>query len=135
MNNELKFIGEIKTPYNTLKECPKNITPDGPICEVAIYDEYKDGLYGLEAGQKVMLLYWMYKDENRKATIGASHHAPGEYGTFAKRSPSRPNPIGIGVLEIVEIKGNSLFVNGMDCLNDTLLLDIKPAIRDELTMK
>ncbi len=134
--SELLFIGEFSTPYKTLQDCPKNIQADGPICTIQIFDEYKDGLYGLEVGQKIVVIYWLNDNGKIKRTvsIGSSHHASGEYGTFAKRSPARPNPLGLGVLEIVGINDTVISVKGLDCLDGTKLLDIKPAIAHEAKM-
>lgn len=64
MNTELKFIGSIKTPYSSLDECPNYIQPDGPMCEISLCDEFKDGLSGLEVGQRILVLYW-FEDVSR----------------------------------------------------------------------
>ena len=86
---------------------------------------------GLVSGQKVLILYW-FENINR-AKIQQGSGSTGEMiGTFALRSPHRPNPIGVAVVPIEKIEKNVVFVKGLDCLNGTHLLDIKPAIMNEL---
>ncbi|PSW21387.1 tRNA (N6-threonylcarbamoyladenosine(37)-N6)-methyltransferase TrmO [Photobacterium sanctipauli] len=131
MTTELNFIGAISTPYTEIHQCPNNIQFDGPLCEVTLYDEFKEGLTGLEDGQQVLILYWLY-DANRAAVKQPTCRAGVEKGTFALRSPHRPNPIGAAVLTIEKREEGRLTVRGLDCLNGTKVIDIKPAIYREL---
>ncbi len=122
MRDRLVFIGEIHTPYESIEQCPANITQEGSPCSVVIYDDYKTEMFGLRRGQKIMLLYWLCDVTIEKKLF---------YGAFALRTPHRPNPIAVAVVEIVDIAENVIRVNGMDCLNGTKLLDVKPAINEE----
>ncbi len=124
MNNELIFIGEIKTPYKTIDDCPNNVTPDGVDCQLILKDEFKNGLFGLTAGQNILILYWLY-NENRRTGLGTSRHSGETKGTFALRTPKRPNPIGAATLKIEKIEDNVVHVKGLDCVDGTYLLDIK----------
>jgi len=129
MEATLKFIGHTITPYNSIAVCPKNIVPNGPLCELVIDKDFKDGLSGLEPGQKILILYWF---ENTDRNVTEQEIDSGEMiGTFALRSPHRPNPIGAAVLSIDNIEKGKIFVKGLDGLNGTHLLDIKPAIEYE----
>jgi tRNA-Thr(GGU) m(6)t(6)A37 methyltransferase TsaA len=129
MNAELKFIGHIETPYQTLDDCPKNIRQDGPLCALVLEPEYVEHLTGLEKGQDILVLYW-FEGVDRSLALQRRFGAPEGplLGTFALRSPNRPNPIAIGTLPIHGIAGNRIEIRGMDCLNGTKLLDIKPAV-------
>ena len=131
MKPELKFIGHIQTPYLTIEECPNNIDPDGPLCQIFLDDDFKDGLLGLMPGKKILILYW-FENVNRWATQQESNSSREMIGTFALRSPHRPNPIGAAIVTIETIERGRVFVKGLDCLNGTHLLDIKPAIMHEL---
>jgi tRNA-Thr(GGU) m(6)t(6)A37 methyltransferase TsaA len=131
MKPELNSIGHIKTPYLTIEECPNNIDPDGPLCQIVIGNDFKDGLLGLVPGQKILILYW-FENTNRGATQQESNSSGAMVGTFALRSPHRPNPIGAAIVTIEKIEKELVFVKGLDCLNGTHLLDIKPAIMHEL---
>lgn len=124
----LTFIGHIDTPYKTLPDCPNNIQPDGPPCEVVLYSEYAPGLAGLEPGQNILLLYW-FEGVDRSQLLQRPDNKPDKdpVGVFSLRSPLRPNPIAASVVQIQAIKGNRIAVNGLDSLDGTKLLDIKPA--------
>jgi tRNA-Thr(GGU) m(6)t(6)A37 methyltransferase TsaA len=123
-------IGEIITPYKTLAECPRNIDPDGPPCELILRDDLRDGLLGLTAGQHILILYWL-EHADRSSTRQNSRRTGELAGVFALRTPNRPNPIGAAVLPIEKIDNGVITVRGLDCLNGTPLLDIKPAMSGE----
>jgi len=134
MKRQLKSIGIIKTPYNNLNDCPSNISDNGPICKIIVRKEYETGLQGLNKNTKIIVLYWLDKCENTKLELQVHSHADTENlrGVFSIRTPKRPNPIGVAIVNIIEIDENYIFVKGLDCLNGTALIDIKPAIYQEL---
>ena len=127
---ELRPIGHINTPYRHLDECPRNIDPEGPDCQVVVNEELAAGLAGLQAGQQILILYWLeHADRN---TLRQKSRRTGELaGIFSLRTPNRCNPIGAAVLPIKEIDNNRLVVPGLDCVNGTQLIDIKPAMSGE----
>lgn len=130
MANILTDIGFIETPYERIEECPNNIDPDGPECRLIVDLQYVEGLSGLEVGDKILVLYWL-EQANREKVVETSRKTGQPIGTFALRSPNRPNPIGAAIITIHEIRGNEVIVRGLDCVNGTALLDIKPAIMAE----
>ena len=126
MNATLKFIGHIITPYEAIEDCPNNIDLNGPICQLVLDEEFRNGLSGLQPEQNILILYWF---ENTDRSVIDQPSDNGEsIGTFALRSPHRPNPIVTATLPIVDIENGVVSVRGLDCLNGTPLLDIKPAI-------
>ncbi len=127
----LKFIGEIKTPYEIVDDCPRNISKDGPPCTLTLYEEYQGGLKGLQAGDKILILYWLNLSEKAPLEQSPPDNTV-KRGVFSLRSPHRPNPIGVAVVKIENIKQNIIEVKGLDCVTGTKLLDIKPAIMDEV---
>ncbi len=130
MNTELKFIGHIETPYYKLDECPRNIESDGPECKIILDKQYESGLFGLCGGQEILILYWFDKVDRNK--LQQNSRRTGKLsGVFNLRTPNRPNPIGAAVIRIEKINEREIFVKGLDCLNGTPLLDIKPAIFSE----
>ncbi|MTI16186.1 tRNA (N6-threonylcarbamoyladenosine(37)-N6)-methyltransferase TrmO [Rhodobacteraceae bacterium RKSG542] len=131
MHAELLPIGTIETPYKTLDQCPSNISPNGPPCTLHLFDEFTLGLMGLESGQYIQVLYWLGEGKRDKL-VQVSHLSGKETGTFALRSPHRPNPIGSATCRIEAIEGAAITVNGLDCLNGTMIIDIKPAIMREV---
>jgi len=134
MERQLKSIGIIKTPYNNISECPKNISGDGPMCEIIVKKKYEAGLLGLNKNTRIVVLYWLDKYENTESDLQVISHADIKNlrGIFSIRTPRRPNPIGLAIVTIIEIDGNSIFVKGLDCIDGTTLIDIKPAIYKEL---
>lgn len=131
MDAKLKPIGRIKTPYQTVEECPNNIQRNGPVCKLNLFEEYQAGLSGLKAGQSILVLYW-FEGVDRSAILQESFDGENKIGSFALRSPHRPNPIAAAVRPIEFVDNGSIVVKGLDCLNGTILLDIKPAILCEL---
>jgi len=130
MSPQLRFIGHIETPYRSLAECPRNVEANGPTCRLIVSPPFADALLGLRPGQAILILYWLSGgDRNR---LRQHSRKSGEYaGVFALRTPNRPNPIGAAVLTIEAIDGGVVTVRGLDCLDGTPLLDIKPAVGAE----
>lgn len=130
MNPRLQFIGRIETPYRLLEDCPRNIDPEGPLCRLVVDPPFAGGLLGLEPGRRILVLYWF--DGVDGGSLRQRSRKTGEYaGVFALRTPRRPNPIGAAVVTIEAVEGAVVSVRGLDCLDDTPLVDIKPAMGGE----
>lgn len=130
MEATLKAIGHLETPYTDLAACPRNVVAGGALCKVVLAEEFREGLLGLEVGRKIVLLYWFAGVE--RGQLRRHSRKSGVYsGVFALRTPHRPNPIGLAEVVIEKIEGAILYVRGLDCLNGTPLLDIKPAMAAE----
>jgi tRNA-Thr(GGU) m(6)t(6)A37 methyltransferase TsaA len=126
----LNQIGHIKTPFQRIEDCPNNVEAEGPECEVILDAEFAPGLNGLREGQSVLLLYWFENVDRTLVTQTRGPRADGEMaGTFALRSPHRPNPIAASTVPILWIENGKFGVRGLDCISGTKLLDIKPATR------
>jgi tRNA-Thr(GGU) m(6)t(6)A37 methyltransferase TsaA len=121
----LYYIGRIRTPWKRREDCPKNARGSDAVCTVELDPRWAEGLQGLETVSHVLLLYWM-DQARRDLVLQWPRHYAEHRGTFALRSPARPNPIAVSVARLVRIDGNVLSVVGVDCLDDTPLLDIKP---------
>ena len=121
----LYFIGRIRTPWQRREQCPKNARESDAVCTVELDPHWIEGLKGLETVTHVLLLYWMDRSR-RDLVLQVPRHYGEQRGTFALRSPARPNPIAVSVARLVRIDGNVLHVSGVDCLDNTPLLDIKP---------
>jgi tRNA (adenine37-N6)-methyltransferase len=121
----LTFIGVIRTPWTSRLNCPRQGRADGPICRIEVYEPWVAGLDGIEAYERVEVLYWLH--ESRRDLVRQSPANDGETrGTFSLRSPVRPNPIGTTLAVLVERQGPALLVRGLDCLDGTPLVDLKP---------
>lgn len=127
MISRLHPIGRIRTPWRSTENCPAFIDPQGPSCEIVLDRGWRDGLRGLSAGQRLLVLYW-FEDVARDRPVQVPRHGGPPRGVFALRSPHRPNPIAAGVVTAEYIsRDGRIGVRGMDCLDGTPLLDIKPA--------
>jgi tRNA-Thr(GGU) m(6)t(6)A37 methyltransferase TsaA len=119
------FIGRIRTPWKERKDCPKNASESDAVCTVELDARWAAGLQDVATCSHVILLYWMDKSPRNLVRQVPGHYGV-QRGTFALRSPARPNPIAISVVKLLRIEGGSLSVVGLDCLDGTPLLDIKP---------
>ena len=119
------FIGRIRTPWKTRKECPKNARESDAICTIELDPRWAEGLKDVESCSHLVLLYWMDKSPRNLVLQVPSHYGV-QRGTFALRSPARPNPIAMSVVKLIGIEGGKLSVAGLDCLDGTPLVDIKP---------
>ena|SRR5690348_13672793 len=119
------FIGRIRTPWTERKDCPKNPRESDALCTIDLDPRYAAGLKDVETCSHLIVLYWM-----DRAARNLVLQKPAPYGvqrgTFSLRSPARPNPIAMSVVKLHKIKGSMLTVSGLDCLDGTPLLDIKP---------
>lgn len=121
----LHFIGRIRTPWTSRLETPRQGRLDGPTCRLEFDARWADGLQGIAGFERLEVLYWLH--ESRRDLIHQSPRNDGEArGVFSLRTPVRPNPIGTSIVRLVKIEGPVLFVRGMDCLDGTPLLDVKP---------
>ncbi len=119
------FLGVIHTPWKTRQECPRRGSHDGPECRIALAPRWQPALAGLEAHARIQVLYWMHHSR-RDLLLQMPRSAAAPIGTFALRSPVRPNPIASSVVLLERIEGATLVVRGMDCIDGTPVVDIKP---------
>jgi tRNA-Thr(GGU) m(6)t(6)A37 methyltransferase TsaA len=121
----LRFIGRIRTPWTHRADCPRQGRLDGPVCTLVLDPEWHAALDGLEAFARIELLYWL--DRSRRDLATQSPRGDGRIvGTFALRSPVRPNPIGTALVALEGVSDGAVRVRGLDCLDGTPLIDIKP---------
>jgi len=127
----LYFIGKIHTPWNARQECPRQGKEDGPLCEIEVFEPWVAALDGIEAFERVEVLYWL--DRARRDLVTQTPARNGKtHGTFALRSPARPNPIGTSLVKLIARDKNIVSVQGLECVNGTALIDLKP-VRCEFT--
>jgi len=126
--HEIHPIGIIHSPYYSIKDMP--IQPKGASgiegC-VVVDEKYVDGLQDIDGFSHVYLLY-SFHEATRVKLLLAPFMDEQKRGVFATRSPLRPNHIGISIVELKRVEGNKIFVDGIDVLDGTPLLDIKPYV-------
>lgn len=126
---ELVPIGIIHSPYRSTNEAPHQGRFAGQLAEVEIYPQYAEGLKDIGQVTHLIVLYWCHL-ARRDVLQTKTPHGPEIRGVFACRSPSRPNPLAFCVAELVEVKENRLLVRGLDAVDKSPLIDIKPYSAD-----
>ncbi|MFL5286299.1 MAG: SAM-dependent methyltransferase [Rhodopila sp.] len=120
------FIGKIHTPWPTRFDCPcGGDVETGPECTIVVNERWRQALTGLEGQAELQVLYWMHRSR-RDLVIQAPRHNGKILGSFALRSPVRPNPIASSIVTLLGIDGITLRVRGLDCIDGTPLIDLKP---------
>jgi len=118
-------IGVIHSPYKSKGDAPFQGRSSKEIMELEIYTEYADGLKDVEEATHLIVLYWFDRAQ-RDILQTKTPHGPEIHGVFACRSPNRPNPIAFSVAELLSREGNRLMVRGLEALDGTPIVDIKP---------
>lgn len=128
MNIELESIGTIHTEFNEIEGMPIQPTgAKGIKGTIEIEDKYVEGLKDLEGFSHIHLIYLLHKVEGYMLEV-KPFMDNNTHGVFATRSPKRPNRIGMSVVKINKVEGNTVFIENVDILNGTPLLDIKPYV-------
>jgi len=121
----LVFIGRIRTPWTSRMETPRQGRSDGPLCRIEVFEPWVAALDSLAQFERIEVLYWLHLSR-RDLVMQSPANDGTSRGTFSLRSPARPNPIGTSIAELVSIDGATVTVRGLDCLDGTPLLDLKP---------
>ena len=124
----LKKIGVIRTPYAEAAAAPPpgKFEPEAP-GTVEVFDEYAPGLQDLEGFSHITLLYYFHRAASEELVV-KPYLDDARHGVFATRHPRRPNHLGMTTVRLVERRGNVLAVAGVDMLDGTPLLDVKPYV-------
>jgi tRNA-Thr(GGU) m(6)t(6)A37 methyltransferase TsaA len=121
----LVFIGRIHTPWTSRMVTPRQGRADGPLCRIELFAPWVPALAGLAAYERIEVIYWLHL--SRRDLVLQSPASDGTArGTFSLRSPVRPNPLGTSIARLISIAGPNVMVRGLDCLDGTPLLDLKP---------
>jgi len=128
MKHEINPIGIIHSPYKTKKECPiQRVTACHGKGTVELFPEYEKGLKDIDLFSHVILLYLF----DRAGEVQLIRHPfldDTAHGIFASRHPCRPNGIGLSIVQIDGVNGNRIDVSGIDVLDGTPLVDVKPYV-------
>ena len=121
----IRAIGIVRNPFD--ETIPRE-TFRGSESEIIIDPELESGLDGLEPGNRIYILFYLHRSQGYEL-----HQRPRgdrnrpKRGVFSLRTPRRPNPIGLTQVELISVEKNRLQVRGLDAINGTPVLDIKPA--------
>jgi len=121
---EINPIGVVRSPYKTRGEAPRQGRFSDTVSAIVIAEKYLPALWQIEGRKHLWVLCWFDRADRavlRAVPPGASE----EKGVFAIRSPDRPNPIAICMVDLLAVEGNILKVRGLDALDGTPVIDIK----------
>jgi len=129
MEIKLKPIGHVRTDA---EEIPRNWTVSDVEGYIVINEEYKKGIKDIKPGNRIVVIFHFHKSPkfNPSFLIQKPPHRDRELGVFSTCSPVRPNPIGMSVLKVLDVKDNIIYVKGIDMFDGTPVLDIKPEMHE-----
>ena len=122
---EIRPIGSVRSPYKERKDAPRQGRLSDTVSEIVIDEEYLPGLCDVETRSHLIVLSW-FDRADRSLLRATPPHTQIEHGVFATRSPDRPNPVAFSVVDLLGRKRNVLRVRGLDALDGTPVIDIKP---------
>ena len=126
---EFKPIGKLHTPYKDEKPPRQAIYATEGEFMIEVFPEYAEGLLALEEREYLIVLYLADRPAREVSLIVKAHTPDGRpRGLFASRSPVRPNPINLDVVKLDRIDGRFIYTSGLDALDGSPLLDIKPYV-------
>jgi len=123
-------IGVVKTEERNI---PRHWTVSDAEGEIVIDEKYTEGLKDIRQGQQIIVIFYFHKspDFNSGYLVQKPPHKDRAMGVFSTCSPVRPNPVGLSILEVTGIKANIISVKGIDIIDGTPVLDIKPVVKKE----
>jgi tRNA-Thr(GGU) m(6)t(6)A37 methyltransferase TsaA len=130
---EVKAIGVVESPLGELDQAPKQGDEGAPDAWLRFVPSVRAGLDGLRPGDEVVLLTWLdraSRDVLRVHPRGDASRA--EQGVFTTRSPDRPNPIGLHRVEILAVDGLRVRVSGLEAVDGTPIVDVKPVLHRDV---
>ena len=129
MSIEMKPIGYVSTDADKVPRSWEIADVEGAL----VFDEsYVEGLSDIKPGHHIYVIFQFHQSpefSSQFLRINPPRHNRKEMGVFSTHSPVRPNPIGLSILEVLRVEGNIIYVRGLDMLNGTPILDIKPKPR------
>ncbi|EGK62370.1 hypothetical protein HMPREF9081_0117 [Centipeda periodontii DSM 2778] len=125
---QLQEIGVVHNDYKNLTDIPRQGHMSEEISEIEIHPAFTDGLLKIEQNKYLIVLYWAHlaKRDILKTLPPMSKEI---HGVFASRSPGRPNPLSLCIAELIAREGTILRVKGLDALDGSSIIDIKPYTR------
>jgi tRNA-Thr(GGU) m(6)t(6)A37 methyltransferase TsaA len=131
MESSLKIIGTIHSELKRLEDCPLQEVENAPEAIIEIFDEFREAIQNIRPGAQLILFTWLH-EADRTVLLTKSRNNPSAplTGVFSTRSPDRPNPIGIHFVKVVAVLPHNKFkVSGLEVLDQTPLVDIKPDLK------
>ncbi|MFD1562973.1 tRNA (N6-threonylcarbamoyladenosine(37)-N6)-methyltransferase TrmO [Haloarchaeobius amylolyticus] len=120
-------IGHVRSPYDSPTDVDHDAV-DETTGEIVLEDDYEDGLEGIDDFSHIVVFAHLDEIDDYRSTARPPHADDLEVGTFATRSPHRPNPLAQTTVELLERDGTTLHVKGLDLVDGTPVIDVKPYV-------
>lgn len=118
-------VGVARTPYETPDDAPHQGFADDAESTVEIFPGYEEALAGIEQVHRIVVVYWAHLADRSRLSSDDG------VGSFARRTPHRPNPLNICTCMVLGVDGRELRVRGLDAVDGSPVLDVRPALRAE----
>jgi tRNA-Thr(GGU) m(6)t(6)A37 methyltransferase TsaA len=126
---DLRAIGSVSSPLTDPRTAPKQGDEGAPEATLEISAEFARGLEGISAGDEILVLTWLDRADRGVLSVHPRDDLSNpETGVFATRSADRPNPIGLHRVRILGVDGERLRVDGLEAVDGTPVLDLKPVL-------
>ena len=125
----IRPIGHVESPLTSMADAPRQGDEDAPDAYLILDSEVGAGLDGIAVGDEIIVLTWLHQADRRVLTV----HPRGdltrpEQGVFSTRAPSRPNPIGLHRVRVLNLEGIRIQVSGLEAIDGTPIVDLKPVL-------
>jgi tRNA-Thr(GGU) m(6)t(6)A37 methyltransferase TsaA len=125
----IRPIGHVESPLTSTADAPRQGDEGAPPAYLILDSEVHAGLDGIAVGDEIIVLTWLHEADRRALTV----HPRGdltrpEQGVFSTRSPSRPNPIGLHRVRVLNLEGIRIQVSGLEAIDGTPIVDLKPVL-------
>jgi tRNA (adenine37-N6)-methyltransferase len=130
MNIEFEPIGFVKTQETNI---PRHWSVSDAEGEIILDEKYTEGIKDIRQGQKIIVIFHFHKSPvfNSGYLVQKPPHKEKQMGIFSTCSSIRPNPVGFSIVDVTGIQGNIISVRGIDMINGTPIIDIKPFVEKE----
>jgi tRNA-Thr(GGU) m(6)t(6)A37 methyltransferase TsaA len=127
MEQEVKYIGIVHSSLKNIKDCPLQENENAPIATLEIFTDFIDGISDIKKGDELIIFSWLHlSDRSVLKTKPRNEESAKLTGVFSTRSPARPNPIGMHIVQVVSIDNCHIQVSQLELLDGTPIIDIKP---------
>ena len=126
-------VGRVESSLTDRSSAPKQGFEGGHEAWLVFEERYADAVFGLEPGQRIIVLTWL--DKGDRATLQVHPRSDPSnpiQGVFNTRSPDRPNPIGMHPVEILAVEGVRVLVSDLEAIDGTPIVDVKPVLSGEI---
>lgn len=125
----IRPIGRVESSLTSTADAPRQGDEGAPDAYVILDSDVQAGLDGIAVGDEIMVLTWLHEaDRNVLRVHPRGDMSRPEAGVFSTRAPSRPNPIGLHRVRVLEIDGHRLHVSRLEAIDGTPIVDVKPVL-------